>query len=67
MLFVGTLKAEKGRILQKIHADKDERILDYVKDLKEMGYEIIQFPKIEKFRNYYVCNVIYELPQVKNN
>lgn len=53
-----------GRELQKCHAENHEIIIDYINDLKECGYEIIHFPPIKKFRNYYICTIICEPPPI---
>lgn len=60
---VGTMTQGPQRELQKIHADTDEKIIHYVNELKEHGFEIIEFPPIEKFRNYFICNILCEPPR----
>jgi hypothetical protein len=39
---------KKPRQLLKLIADNNKLILDYVEELKEQGFEIIDFPPIEK-------------------
>lgn len=59
-VYTGTV--ENNRTLFKLHGINDQVILDYVEELKKCGYEIIDFPPIEKFRNYYITNVVMEPP-----
>jgi hypothetical protein len=61
-LQVYTANAGGTKTLFKLHADKDQIILDYVEELKKCGYEVIDFPPIEKFRNYFISNIILEPP-----
>lgn len=55
-LYTTTLDHEKE--LQKCHAENDQIIIDYVLELKKCGYEIVEFPTPEKFRNYFIANII---------
>jgi hypothetical protein len=55
---------KKPRQLLKLIADNNQQILECVEDLKEQGYEIIDFPPIEKnvVKQSWV-NLIIEEPQ----
>jgi hypothetical protein len=53
-----TARAGNDSRLFKLHAETDKLITDYVRELKECGYKIIDFPEPEKFRNYFISNVI---------
>jgi hypothetical protein len=61
-LQVYTGKAENNRTLFKLHGINDQVILEYVEELKKCGYEVISFPPIEKFRNYYITNIVVDPP-----
>jgi hypothetical protein len=50
--------AEKDQKLYKMHAETDQIIIDYVKELEKCGYKIINFPGPDKFRNYYISDCI---------
>jgi hypothetical protein len=56
-------KAGSSHELFKLHAENDKLIIEYVKELKECGYKIIDFPTPEKFRNYFISNVIAAAPK----
>jgi hypothetical protein len=49
---------EKDQKLYKLHAETDKLIINYVKELESCGYKIIDFPGPDKFRNYYISNVL---------
>jgi hypothetical protein len=48
---------KKPHTLIKLIGDTDQQIIDYVKNLKECGYEIMDFPPIERFRRQSSVNL----------
>jgi len=53
---------KKPKQLLKLIADKPQQIIDHVEELKEQGFEIIEFPPIEHFRRLFNVNVIVTPP-----
>jgi ABC-type lipoprotein release transport system permease subunit len=48
--------------LIRVFTDDSEKIEQLVQDLKEKGYEIIDFPEIEKTRRVYHVNLHVIIP-----
>lgn len=48
----------KRQQLIKLISDKEETILEYVRAMEREGYEILEFPPIEKTRRQFNVNVI---------
>jgi hypothetical protein len=48
---------KKPKQLIKLIGDNSQQILDYVEELKKCGYEIIDFPPIEKIRRQMWVNI----------
>jgi hypothetical protein len=57
-VYTATKDPIKNEKLFKLHADSDKLIINYVKELESCGYKIIEFPGPEKFRNYFISNVV---------
>jgi hypothetical protein len=53
---------KRPRQLIKMIADKPELIREHVEELREQGFEIIDFPPIEHFRRLFNVNILVEPP-----
>lgn len=48
---------KKPQQLLKLIADNEQQIIEHVEELKKYGYEIVDFPPIEFFRQMYNVNI----------
>jgi O-acetylhomoserine/O-acetylserine sulfhydrylase-like pyridoxal-dependent enzyme len=53
---------KKPKQLVKLISEKPQEIKDYIEELKNKGYEIVDFPQIEHFRRQFNVNIIVEPP-----
>lgn len=60
MFFVIEKKEEKNKKLHMVRTSTDTIIFEYIEELKKLGYEIIDFPPIEKNRHTYSTNLLVE-------
>jgi hypothetical protein len=60
MFFVMEKEEEKNQQLHMVRSTTETVILEYIEELKKLGYEIIDFPPIEKIRHTYSTNLLVE-------
>lgn len=60
MFFVIEKKEPKNRQLHMVRSSNDLIILEYIEELKKLGYEIVDYPPIKEFRHTYSTNLIVE-------
>jgi len=53
---------KKPQQLIKLIGDNEQQILEHIEELKKYGYEIVDFPPIEKVRRQMWVNIIVSEP-----
>jgi hypothetical protein len=53
-------KEAENKTLHMLRSDNHKNIIDYIEHLKNLGYEIIDFPPVEKNRRTYNTNILVE-------
>lgn len=53
---------KKPKQLIKLIGDNSQQIIEYIDELKKAGYEILEFPPIEKHRKQWNVNIFVTEP-----